>query len=229
MIKLHICLLRWTILVVAKHMKASTKCPPFHAQANFIIVAAITFRHCQGEQNPLKVSAAISWILVVRNKMMHPKCLSGWHRQGFGLFMIIAMIKYVYSMYTPKQLPGQSHASPELDIYLQSYDPSAYHFYVMLAGFKQMNSKFKDGFELLPNELQQSYLRSALDDTKEPGKSVFHFYRRCESEQATETPAHQLLRLPWQGLQHFREPKAPDTPFTASALRHTWCQYPPPI
>jgi hypothetical protein len=167
-----------TIMVVTSwRMKSSTKFSNFcnYASGNMIFVAAITFCHCPEEKNPLKVAASVSWLKNVVKDGMHPTTLTGWQRQGFGLFMIISMIKYIITNKRYKQPVGGIRKSTDASVFLQSAQASPFQFYVMI-GFQQLNKRFKDGFELLPVELQQAFHCFAENDTNEPGTSTFHYY-----------------------------------------------------
>ena len=93
-----------TIMILVKHAsggKASKKktnitIKEFHLTKGLKVIAAITFHQCMEKEDKRNVSCAVSWLLIVGHKTVHPSEISGWRRQGFGLFMFICMIKHCY-------------------------------------------------------------------------------------------------------------------------------------
>ena len=81
---------------------------------------------------------------MTKHDALHPSQDNGWRRQGFGLFFIIAMIKYCYAV---------DNAAKTVAIFLQCFEPSAFNFYTML-GLIQMNDHYDDGFGMIPRHVR---------------------------------------------------------------------------
>ncbi|KAI2490595.1 hypothetical protein MHU86_23969 [Fragilaria crotonensis] len=183
------------------------------------VVAAVTFsRTFPSRKERHDVAAFISWLLVAKHDATHPTQINGWRRQGFGLFLIIAMIKYCYA---------NDIACKTVEIFLQSYEPSAFHFYTML-GFKQINDHFDDGFSMLPRHVRDhlSAFKSA-----EFKISIFHAYDKDDPKSIV----YQLMHLRSGCLRHFQLAPADEAQAVSQAASDTnnawklWCEFPPPI
>ena len=84
-----------------------------------------------------------------------PSGIDAWRRIGFGSLMINSMIKQTLTICD----------DPEVDVYLQYEENSAFNFYCNL-GFQQVNAHNTDGFGLLPDHLQD-YFKTIKAATKE--------------------------------------------------------------
>ena len=216
-------LMETSIIIVAKKVKTATKKGTDAAVTNTFndakqpkILVAVTFRRCFEKEDGQDIACAISWLLVAKHETQHSPQINGWRRQGLGLFALICMIKHCYVVDRPKQ------DAPMLDIYLQCYEASAFHFYQML-GFKQINSKNEDGFEELPDGLKKSYDVTS----REPGRCVFHFFDGDDDEEVHKVP-FKLLKLESGSLRHFKETFVKVTESESDSRAHkVWCQYPP--
>ena len=101
-----------------------------------------------------------------------PKMPSGidtWRRIGFGSLMINSMIKQSSTI----------SDNPEVDVYLQCEENSAFNFYCNL-GFLQVNAYNTDGFDLIPDHLQD-YFKEIKAATKE-GQCTFLFQTKTQCE-----------------------------------------------
>ena len=110
---------------------------------------------------------------------------------------------------------------------MQSYEPSAFHFYTML-GFKQMNDHFDDGFSMLPRHVRD--LLSAFKSA-EFKIGIFHAYEKDDPKSIV----YQLMHFRSGCLRHFQLASADkaqavtqDTANTYNSLWKIWCQFPPP-
>ena len=63
------------------------------------IIAATTFYHASPYKKPSQVDVHLSWLAVKHTGTLPspPKPFQGWRRQGFGLFLLKCMIKYIYA------------------------------------------------------------------------------------------------------------------------------------
>lgn len=183
------------------------------------VVAAVTFcRTFPSRKERHDVAAFISWLLVAKHDTLHPTQINGWRRQGFGLFLIIAMIKYCYA---------NDNATKTLEIFLQSYEPSAFHFYTML-GFKQINDHFDDGFSMLPRHVRDHLSAFKCAEFK---ISIFHAYEKDDPNSVV----YQLMHLRSRCLRHFQLAPADEAQAVSQDASDTnnawklWCEFPPPI
>ena len=99
------------------------------------------------KEDKRNVSCAVSWLLIAGHETVHPSEISGWRRQGLGLFMFICMIKHCYVVGSNDDV---------VNIFLQWVEAKALNFYMKL-GFQRINGKYDDGFQDLPIALQNSY------------------------------------------------------------------------
>ena len=84
------------------------------------VVAAITFcRTVPSRKERHNIAAFISWLHVAKHDALHPSQINGWQRQGFGLFLIIALIKHCSAV---------DDIAKTVEIYLQAFEPSALNF-----------------------------------------------------------------------------------------------------
>ena len=208
-----------TIMIVAKKMKTPpTEWKNMWEEKNvgLKIVGAITFsRTTASRKQRADVAVFISWLLIAKHDSVHPSQTDGWRRQGFGLFMIIAMIKYCF---------GESKEfAKTVDVFLQCVEPSAFHFYSML-GFKQLNTHFDDGYAMLPLHVR-AYLSATSNTSSKKNVAMFHFY---ETKDDNNTTAYKLMHLPSGVLRHFiPDPLASSQSVLSSSSRARWCAYPP--
>lgn len=213
-------------------MLVALKCPLSHDVKPFWqedtrslkIVAAITFSHCGNSMAIGSVDVYMSWLNVAANAMkpLPPNPLKGWRRQGFGLFLIKCMLKYCYAI---------NKNTKAVDVYLQCYEPQAFNCYSMI-GFVKINGKHDDGFDLLPQSLQDSLL-SPPAESRIPGKCLFHF----RQSKPLEGVVYHLMRLRSGCLRHFQAKPGsaktllgdPQQGNEGISWLSCWCQYPPPI
>ena len=90
-----------TIMIVAKKMKTPrTEWKPMWEEKNvgLKIIGAVTFsRTTSSRKQRSDVAVYISWLLIAKHEAIHPSQIDGWRRKGFGLFMIIAMVKFCFA------------------------------------------------------------------------------------------------------------------------------------
>ena len=178
------------------------------------IVAAVTLsRTFPSRKERNDVAAFISWLLVAKHDALHLSQINGWRRQGFGLFLIIAMIKYCYAV---------DDLVKTVEIYLQSFEPSAFNFNTMLE-FKQMNNPYDDGFGML---LRHVKYRLSANKSEESQISIFHAY-----DKGPKSVAYQLMHLHSGCLRHFQLAPMDKTQSMLNDktdIWQIWCRFPPP-
>ena len=105
--------------------------------------------------------AVVLWLMVAKHESIHPTEIDGWRCQGFGLFLIIAMIKHCFAVHSTEV--------KKVEVYLQCYEAASFDFYNHI-GFVKINKHYNDGFALLPSHARQSV--SVVSEL--PGVSMFH-------------------------------------------------------
>ena len=96
------------------------------------------------------------------------------------------MIKYCYAV---------DNMAKTVDIYLQSFEPSAFNFCTML-GFKQMNNHYDDGFGMLLRHVKYHLSANKSEESK---ISISHAY-----DKEPKSVAYQLMHLRSGCLRHFQ-------------------------
>ena len=117
---------------------------PFIKRKHIFVISALTF-HPELANNG--ITSFVSFLAVADSspgKM--PSGIDAWRRIGFGSLMINSMIKQSSS------IPD----NPEVDVYLECEENSPFNFYCNL-GFLQVNVHNTDGFDLLPDHLQDYF------------------------------------------------------------------------
>ena len=159
----------WTVLILTTKLPSQMDPPKsfegLRRRTIVLVVGAVTFREGRLPVSTSVRPALISW-LAVADFYYHneggpgPSALglNSWRRQGFALFLIIHVIKrcsvvkggYVGDFPIP------------VAVYLQCTVKLAVQFY-MSCGFVRINNKDKDddGFDCLPESLQQALLERA--------------------------------------------------------------------
>ena len=208
-----------TIMIVAKKMKTPrTEWKPMWEEKNvgLKIIGAVTFsRTTPSRKKRSDVAVYISWLLIAKHEAIHPSQIDGWRRKGFGLFMIIAMIKFCFA--------ESLDFAKNVDVFLQCYEPAAFTFYKML-GFKMINTHFDDGYALLPPHVKADLSATSAKSPK-PNVAMFHFYERKDDDNVTV--AYNLMHLRSGELRHFVQAPMPASQPAPSNLAR-WCTYPPP-
>ena len=151
------------------------------------------------------------------SKSFYPSGLNSWRRNGFGLFLLIHVIKQSLS----------SKDVEHIGIFLQCQEASALQFYSKI-GFHRMNTHSGDGYELLPLHMQR-LLKARPNDLK--FESSFIFYNKNDQV----NPAF-LMQLRSRGLLHHQEkdeePEQDHSKSESGRVNNSdqvfWCTHPPP-
>jgi GNAT superfamily N-acetyltransferase len=200
-----------------------------------MVIAAVTFK--EGNALTTVRPALVLWIGVQdshRGNCDAPLCMSRlWRRQGFGIFLLIHVIKrcIYYNIEAGKfGYVTQVYPTP-VDLYLQCTTSYAYHFYLS-AGFIHVNNMHSDGWEFLPICLQdalrespQSFIKYVPTDGHPPCK-LMHLRPGCLQLPTNETtPTWQLQMEEKQILTQVKEMKE-KTNTEVLAQTYIWCRYP---
>jgi hypothetical protein len=197
---------------------------PFIKRKNIFVISALTF-HPELANNG--ITSFVSLLAVADSSLKMPSGIDAWRRIGFGSLMINSLIKQSSSI----------SDNPEVDVYLQCEENSAFNFYCNLA-FQQVNAYNTDGFGLLPDNLR-NYFNEIKAATKE-GQCTFLFQSKIQCESNTPFPL-KLMHLR-HGQLHTLVPNfnaksscddssnddndtIQELPFNVDS---TWCQYPRP-
>ena len=188
------------------------------------IIAAITFAPGHVRTNKTKVDAFISWCLVANAlPNVHPPDSETWRKHGFGLFLIIAVIKYcqAFSMMSPVK---------SVELYLQCCEPEAIQFFLNI-GFQQMIPKEDaDGYKMLPSYIRKNVPQVGLLTRKvvkgDPDQATERKIRLWHDD--TKDIKYCLMKLPSQGLQYLKPDVVEKQP-SQLGQRPYWCEYPPPL
>jgi len=140
-----------SVLILVKQIEQGMQIPKCLYQldgSKIVVVGAVTFvkSHHGGENTNNAVSAFVSWLASAIPGTPAPKVLTGWRRNGFGIFLLVHVVKCCCASWEGK-IPKT------VSIYLQSTEAAAYHFY-RACGFRQINSANSNGMDLLPVALQ---------------------------------------------------------------------------
>ena len=137
-----------SIIIVA--YRCETQKPPTNfikqgKKQNYIIVGAVTFRR-KYFTHPGPVF--VTWFGVAGYRVPAPHCLRQWRRNGFGILLLVHVIKRCSTNC------GMDYPS-DVSIYLQCTEETAFQFYTS-CGFIPLKDKNKscNNFSLLPKELQ---------------------------------------------------------------------------
>ena len=154
---------------------------PFIKWKHICVISALTF-HPELANNG--ITSFVSFLAVADSSPKMPSGIDAWRRIGFGSLMINSMIKQSSTI----------SDNPEVDVYLQCEENSAFNFYCNL-GFLQVNVHNTDGFDLLPDHLQD-YFKEIKAATKE-GQCTFLFQTKTQCEST-------LIPLKLMHLRHGR-------------------------
>jgi hypothetical protein len=95
---------------------------------------------------------------------------AAWRRVGFGILMINSLIKQSSTI----------SDNSEVDIYLQWEENSAFNFYCYL-GCQQVNAHNTDGFDLLPDDVQEYFKKIKAATEEGQCTSLLQPTTQCES------------------------------------------------
>ena len=173
------------------------------------VVAAVTFSRTFPSRKQRNDGAAfISWLLVAKHDALHPSQMNGWRRPGFELFLIIAVFKYYYAV---------DNIAKTVEIYLLSFELSAFNFYTML-GFRQMSNHYDDGFRMLPRHVKHRLSAYKLVKSK---ISIFNAY-----DEEPKLVAYHLMHLCSGCLHHLQLAPMNETQSLmkdTTDMQQVWC------
>jgi len=137
-----------SIMILAKKRKEGEKQPRNLLEStgtDVVVVGAVTFVST-AKNTPAASPVFISWLAIAVPETPAPVVLTGWRRNGFGLFLLIHVIKLCC-------VQGDSTTWKNVDLYLQCTEEAAFNFY-SACGFRQINDDNDPGEAQLPDALK---------------------------------------------------------------------------
>jgi hypothetical protein len=239
-----------TVMIIVVHSDSSAKKAPTFVgtdEKNMTTVASVTFKEGINNDSNLKGKprpALILWIGVQDPR--HGNCDApadmnkSWRRQGFGIFLLIHVIKHCIFNKHASRMDYESSSAKEypasVDIYLQCTIQSAYQFYLSV-GFIHINNSTNDGWALLPASLQNvlssaphSFIRYVPNDGHPPCK-LMHLRPGHLQQPTIEVDCYDYQVEYDMDVRSIIEKKGSKMDVTTTSKKllqdiFTWCRYP---